>query len=296
MTLHIFGIIFPIMKEEVRKKIFGAVASLLRPLVRLLLRNNISFGMFTDMARWVYVDVALREFGLPGRKQTNSRVSVLTGLSRKEVLRQRRQESPIDFEALAKYDRGVRVLSGWRHDRRFCNPAGKPALLPVDQGDNSFAALVKKYSGDIPARAMLDDMVNTGTVALTEEGDVLLLADAYLPRGEENVQITILGTDVAHLLATIDHNLYTEPDQPFFQRKVSYDNLPAEVLADFKLFSNGKCQSLLEEFDHWLAAHDRDINPKITGTGRKRAGVGIYYFEEDFEADSHELDTPGDMP
>ncbi|MFQ5937243.1 MAG: DUF6502 family protein [Acidiferrobacterales bacterium] len=35
--------------------------------------------------------------------------------------------------------------------------------------------------------------------------------------------------------------------------------------------------------DRWMAEHDRDTRPNVKGTGRKRAGIGIYYFEEDFE-------------
>ena len=72
---------------NINKVIAGAVCKLLRPLVRILLRNNVPHSMFCDFAKWVYVDVALREFQLPGRKRSISRVALLTGLSRKEVLR-----------------------------------------------------------------------------------------------------------------------------------------------------------------------------------------------------------------
>ena len=55
----------------------GALEQLLRPLCRLLLRHSVSFSAFADIAKRVYVDVALKDFSLPGKKPTTSRVAVL---------------------------------------------------------------------------------------------------------------------------------------------------------------------------------------------------------------------------
>ncbi|MGD8262400.1 MAG: DUF6502 family protein, partial [Desulfobacterales bacterium] len=63
------------------KPLFGAVLKLLRPLIRILLRNGVSYGTFSDLAKWIYIDVASKEFGIKGRKQSTSRVAVITGLS-----------------------------------------------------------------------------------------------------------------------------------------------------------------------------------------------------------------------
>jgi hypothetical protein len=74
--------------------------------------------------------------------------------------------------------------------------------------------------------------------------------------------------------------LKPDPIGPLFQRKVEYDNLPDEVLPQFRKVSAKRAQALLEKLDHWLAQRDRDVNPTVEGTGRNRAGVGVYYFEE----------------
>jgi len=104
---------------------------------------------------------------------------------------------------------------------------------------------------------------------------------AYVPSGSEIEKVSILGIDVADLLTTITHNITTGAADPRFQRKVAYDNLPAEAVGEFKVIVNRKAQELLEEFDRWLAARDRDVNPQLEGSGRQRAGLGIYYFETD---------------
>ncbi|HEY5648521.1 MAG TPA: DUF6502 family protein, partial [Nitrospiria bacterium] len=68
----------------------------------------------------------------------------------------------------------------------------------------------------------------------------------------------------------------------FFQRKVSYDNLPSDALPKLRLDAGEKAQLLLEDINRWCSQMDRDCNPDIRGIGRKRAGFGIFYFEEDF--------------
>ena len=93
-----------------------AILRLLRPLIRILLRNGVPFGSFAELARWVYVDVALADFSIKGRKPSDSRASVLTGLSRKEVRRLRELSLKNQGEDIARYNRAARVLSAWVRD------------------------------------------------------------------------------------------------------------------------------------------------------------------------------------
>ena len=154
--------------------------------------------------------------------------------------------------------------------------------MPIE-GNVSLSSLVKKYSGDMPVRAVLDELLNISAVARRADGTIRLLTRAYLPSADKQAKLHILGTDVADLLATINHNLDAKDKKLFFQRKVSYDNVPKEFLEEFQSLSSQKSQALLEELHKWLTARDRDTNPDVQGSGRKRVGLGIYYFEEDME-------------
>ena len=270
------------MEKKIVKAITAAVTTLLRPLVRILLRNGIPYRTFSDIAKRVYVEMATEEFGIQGRKQSKSRVSILTGLSRKEVLRVMRLPAPDDQGAGARYNRAARVIAGWVRDRRFCNGSGNPAALPFEDGSASFRDIVKLYSGDAPARAVLDELLRVGTVERMPDGKIRLLERSYIPKRGEIDKIDILGADAADLIATIDHNI-RQPDAPFFQRKVCYDNLPAEALPELEKIAAIQGQTLLESLDGSMSARDRDVNPGIPGTGRKRAGIGIYYFQEDYK-------------
>jgi hypothetical protein len=260
--------------------LFGAVMQLLRPLVRILLRNGVPYGTFADLARRVYVDIATEEFGIPGRKQSVSRVSVITGLTRKEVSRVRALPSHQNAEAVEKYNRAARVISGWVRDQRFTDSQGNPNTLPLD-GSGSFNELVRLYSGDVPSRAVLDELIRVGVVERVTDGRIALLSRAYVPNIAEADKLGILGTDVGDLITTIDHNLRSASSDRLFQRKVSYDNLPGEALPELRRLTAQKGQAFLEEMDRWLSRHDRDVNPATKGGGRKRAGLSLYYFEED---------------
>ena len=117
----------------------------------------------------------------------------------------------------------------------------------------------------------------------SDDGFIELTQRGYVPNSGLSEKIEILGTDVSDLINTIDHNIDGSDEPKWFQRKVAYDNIPAEAAAAFQVESAEQAQKLLEEFDRFLAAQDRDLNPGKGGTGRKRVGIGLYYFEEDME-------------
>ncbi len=262
-----------------------AVRKMLRSLVRMLLRSGIPYGLFADLAKQAYVEIASQEFEIPGRKQTVSRVAVITGLTRKEVARIKELVDVDAAEIVDRYNRAARVITGWVRDAKFIDEQGGPVPLPVEGEAPTFSGLVKEFSGDVPARAILDELVNVGAVERMQDGRIRLLTRAYVPRDSKADKLSILGTDVKQLIDTIDHNVHQEGSEPRFQRKVQYDNLPEEALGGLRAMSAEQAQVLLEKIDRWMAAHDRDTSPDVKGSGRKRAGVGIYYFEEDYEAD-----------
>ncbi|KPK25213.1 MAG: hypothetical protein AMJ61_12615 [Desulfobacterales bacterium SG8_35_2] len=268
------------MADNIKKYLTASVVKLLRPLVRILLRYGISYGEFAEMARWVFVNVAEKDFGIAGRKQTISRISVITGLNRKDVTRLTKIDINEDKTASTVINRAGRVIGGWVKDQSFHDSNGVPAVLPLEGEKNSFAELVKLYSGDMPVRAVLDELIRIEAVKKNEDNTVSLLTRAYIPKNIDVEKISILGVDAADLMSTIDHNL-DEKKQPFFQRKVVYDNIPSEAVEGFRETSTAEGQHLLEKLNVLLSGQDRDCNPAIEGSGRRRLGVGIYYFEED---------------
>jgi hypothetical protein len=255
-----------------------AIAHLLRPLFRVLLRHQMSFHAFEALAKRVYVDVAIRDFGIPGKKPSISRASILSGLTRKEV--QRLVNEPLAPETVEaeRYNRAARVLTAWTRDPDYLDSAGDPRALEPQSGDDGFAALVKRHSGDVPVRAVLDELLRVGAVRHRDDGRLELVARAYVPQRSPVDKIAILGADVADLIETIEHNIEHGDTDPRFQRKVMYRRVPVAALAEFRRLSAAQAQTLLEKLDRWLA--ERGGGDAPAHAPRARVGMGIYYFEE----------------
>ncbi len=266
---------------ELTRVLNHAVMRLLKPLVRILLRNGISFGQFAELAKRAYVDVASDEFTIPGKPQTTSRVSTITGLTRKDVQRLKKEPLEHDAKASAKYSRAARVISAWISEPAYLDQQGQPKRLSLEGIEPSFTALVKDASGDITARTILDELMHIGAVKQLDDGGLELLVRAYVPMGDDAEKIAILGTDVSDLIGTIDHNLSSQPGETYFQRKVCYDNLPQEVMDELRASIVAKAQAALESMNEDMARHDRDRNSKQQGSGRVRAGLGIFYFQDE---------------
>lgn len=259
-----------------------AVITLLRPLARLLLSRGVAYGRFAELAKRAFVDAAIDDFAVPGRKLSVSRVAVLTGLTRKEASRLMRDEGEVPTaNHRRQINRAARIVSGWVSDPNFRTTEGLPATLPFEAAEGpSFTSLVVAHGGDVGPRAVLDELARVG--AVEETGDeVRLVERAYIPARDEGTKLEILGSDVADLIDSIRHNLELERDAPFFQRKVAYDHLPASYLPVLRRLLAERGQALLEELNEDMQRHDGDMaGLPVPAEERHRAMIGVYYYEE----------------
>ncbi len=280
------------MSENERSALSRAVAMALRPLVRLALRRGMAFGQFSELVKRAYVEVARDDFAVPGRKPSISRLSVLTGLTRKEAKRVLEAE-PGEEAAVSRrrINRAARVVTAWVQEPGYSDAGGRPLSLPFESDEGpSFSSLVRDHGADVTPRAVLDELLRVGTAETLDDGRVHLLERAYIPQADEAEKLAILGTDVSDLVAAIEHNLDRPEERPFYQRKVAYDNLPRGYLDELQALVRARAQELLESLDAEMGAHDRDVarphsgptdeEPAEASKARSRAMVGIYYFQE----------------
>jgi hypothetical protein len=261
------------------ERLLAAIGRLLRPMVRILIRNGVPSDAMTELVRKIYVDVADDEFRLDGKRQTVSRISVITGLNRKEVARLR-QLDPADISSeVAERNRATTVLSAWLRDPDFLDRKGDPLDLPF-AGPASWTELVRRYSGDMKPRAMADELLGSGAIERVD-GRLRMAARGFVPSGEGDDLVAILGTDPVQLIETIDRNMQSE--DKLYQRKVEYRNVPIEHGAEFKAISGRLAQHLLEELDRWLAA--RALGRGAPDRPTRTLGLGIY-----------QIDEPADVP
>ncbi|MGE0624468.1 MAG: DUF6502 family protein [Pseudomonadales bacterium] len=258
---------------SIENKLLDAARRILLPLVRILLRNGVPSDALTELVRKTYVDVAENEFGIDGKRQTTARISVITGLNRKEVARLRGM-APLSSDDQRRWNRAATVLGAWLRDDEFHDRKGDPLDLPFEGSAVSFAQLCKKHSGDMQPRAIADELLRVGAIEQVE-GRLRMTTRGYVPAGDPESVAEILGIDTAELIETIDHNMTAGADDKLFQLKVLSTNVPAEHVEEFNAYSRRLARPVLEELNRWLAA--RDMKRDWSGTDERMVlGLGIY--------------------
>lgn len=260
--------------EKKHSAITAALSKLLKPLARLLLRNGIAYADFAVIAKRAYVEVANEDFAVEGRRQSASRISVLTGIHRHDVariLKTPQQAAP----RVGHRNRAAQIIGAWQNDEIFSTD-GAANRLTINE---EFAALVVKHGGDVTPRAVLDELRRVGAVEC-DGNKVQLLVKAFTPLGSMDDLLYILGDSAADLLETLDHNLSCDDQERRMQLSVVYNNLPDEVLPNLELVCSDRAMAFMQELNEFFATQDRDSNPGSKGTGRNRAGVGLYFFRQ----------------
>ncbi len=246
------------MGESIKLTLLRAYQVLLGPLIRILLRQGISYAEFSEIAKAVYVEVALKDFKVAGRKATRTRVAVITGLTRKEVKRVIDEAVKDRYEPKSKFSRLGRVLVGWHTDTDFTGPYGLPLELQYETnnpGELTFAELVKRHSGDMSPRSILDELIRVGAVRETDAGWYRVLRREYITDAQGRDTFERTGFIVRNFVNTVDFNMTkSAPGQGRFERHVfPADGLRVEDMPLFDAFLRERCQTLLEELDNWLA-------------------------------------------
>ncbi len=270
----------PIFMPDVKQAIANGLARMLDPLIKMLIRYEITHREFADLAKRAYVKAAYRHFPIPNRKKTYSRVAVLTGLSRKEVVRIVNLEAAEVPVSSGPLNRAARVISGWLRDPDFLDERGEPRELPLRDAPLSFEALAARYSGDITGRAILDELLRVGAVSRPAKDRVKLVHHAYVPESGAPEKVEIVSTCVADLLETAVHNVEDDGGDPRFQRQVAYRHIPARYAEEFRAFSHARADALIREVDAWLAAK-KALAGDEEGVQTRRVGLGVYYIENE---------------
>ena len=264
------------------------VARLLRPLVRLLVRGGVTFPALVDLLRELYVSVAEHDFTLPGKEQTNSRVSLLTGIHRKEVRRLRGAGAPVNIVPIA-VSRTSRIVARWLADPRYATLDGRPLPLPRTVADApSFEELVLSVTRDVRSRAVLDEWLDRGLATIDEADRIVLAEAAYVPRAGDDQQLYYLGRNLHdHIAAAVANVEGASP--AFLERAVHYDGLSGDLAARMTARSRAIAMEALLS-----ANREAHLASSTDEPGPWRWNFGIYVYSEQVRPDATPQDArPG---
>jgi hypothetical protein len=252
---------------------------LLRPLVRLILAKGFTYPMLIDLLKSVYVRVAKEEFTLDDKRQTDSRISLLTGVHRKDVRRLAHETSGPDLMP-ANVSLGSQLIALWLSKPEYLDKRGRPRPLPRVAGkgaQKTFEALVTSQSKDIRPRAVLDEWQRLGIVHVDKADRVCLNVEGFVPEKGFDEKAYYVGHNVHDHLAAGAHNLLGGTP-PFLERSVycnQVSDASARELAD--LSRELGMQMLKTIFRRAQELEKRDVRSNTAST---RMNFGIYFYSE----------------
>lgn len=266
---------------------------LLRPIASLLLKCGMTWREFADVSKSVFVAVASQDYGLNGRPTNVSRVSILTGVSRKEIARVRTLLEQESAPLPNKTTDATRLLSGWHQDPDFITPSGEPRALPAEGSGASFTTLWQRYGGDVPVTSMRKELERAGAITVLQDGTLRAERRYFMPRSFDPQWMLNAGSILADLGASITHNLDVAAEAPSlpavvpskvaarrFIGRATSDSVDVEARPEFEAFVEERGQEFLEALDKWLTEHE--ARPASGGARKRtRLGLGMFLIADD---------------
>lgn len=214
-----------------QQALLGVVARLIKPLARLCLAKGISIQAIEDVIRRAYVMAAQQSCGDVKTSRLNSRISTMTGLTRREIARIQSTQTP---GTTSTRSIATDVLTLWTSQHEYVNKKGQPIPIPRTGDSPSFEALAAMVTKDVHPKSILAEMLRLGLVAHNLSNDIVSLMDAvYVPRNNWPEMVSFIGFNVGdHLEASVD-NVLTDGHQHFEQSLLA-DELSKESLETAK--------------------------------------------------------------
>jgi hypothetical protein len=243
------------------------IRNLLRPAVRFALRRGIKIQTITAELKTLLVEEANHELARSREETTVSKLSVMTGLQRRDV--QRFVAPPLE-PSIQHVDLLTRIIGTWCCDERFSRGA-KPSELSYEGPESDFANLVRSVSSDLNPATILFELERLRLVE--KDGETLrLLWNAYQISGDVDDAYTLLERDLSTLIEGVDKNITSRAAIPNLHISTRFDNVSTEAVAKIKEWILQKGAAFHAEIREFVGCFDKDINPTRYA---ERGGVKI---------------------
>jgi hypothetical protein len=267
-------------KTDAPTPVLRALRTVMRPLVRLMIASGITYPVFTELLKGIFVDVALKDFRLEGAEPTDSRVNLLTGLQRRDVRRLRECAKEGEAPAPESVSFGARLVSKWLNNPEFTDGEGAPLPLLRHAGAGnqaSFEGLVAGERKDIRPRVVLDEWLRLGIVRVDEGNRIVLSTDAFIPNAGAEEQVYCFGRNLYdHASAATDNLMGRGPVR--MERVVSYDELSAASADKLEAQARQMGMKLLKTLNASAAA--LESADAAVPQPRHRFTCGVYIYAE----------------
>lgn len=269
--------------------LINALQRLLRPLVRLLLNYQITFPQLAAMLKTIYVSVAEEEFQVPGKRQSDSRINLLTGIHRKDVKRLRAEHQD-NASVPRTVSIGAQLIAYWLGEPEYQSDEGEPrplSIKPGPDGPSEFDQLVSRVvRQDIRPRVILDEWQRLG-IAHLENDCVTLDTGAFTPEKGFEEKVFFFGKNLQDHIAAGTHNVLG--DKPsYFDRSVYYDGLSADSVDELRQLAEVTGMKALTDMNKAALVLQKRDQSAAGAKHRINFGVFNYHAELSSGADTVE--------
>ncbi len=258
---------------------------LMRPLVRTLIARGVTAPAFFKLLKSVYVEVARDEFRIADATPTDSRITLLTGVHRRDVRAILSDEDQGWEVARVKTATFATVLGQWMSRPDYRDAEGVPLTLPrvADEGP-SFEGLVRSINTDIRPRTVLDELLRQELVVEDDKARLRITDLARQGPKSDADRLVFFAANVGDHIAAASENLLAETP-PYFERAVFYNALTPAAVDQIEGSARDLSQELLETLNNQsqaLRVADADADPD---DATERYRVGVYFYRETVQPD-----------
>ena len=269
------------MPNSIQENILRGMYGVMRSICRLLLRHEIGFREFSDLAKVAFVQVATEDYGIRGRPTNISRVAVMTGLTRKEVKRIRDIDPKFVREFLSKRNPLAELLHYWNTDKNYCDSDGNPKALSFDGQGVSFQSLVKRCAGDIPVGAMRAELKRIGAISETKKGILEVNTREHFPKDVDERLLNGIDFGLRTLAATVDYNGDPHTVLPRPQKFIHSSEISCDKLPSLEKVIREKIDLFSTDTDDLLSTAELKSDELGNDDKCLTVGVGVYFYLEE---------------
>lgn len=249
----------------------------LRGAVKFAMRHGVRLPDFIESAKALFVEVARKDLEQQNAKPNVSKISVMSGVHRKDVQRLMESRAP----AQGQGDLITKIIGMWRTDKRFTTKNGTPRVLTYKSADSEFSKLVSSVSQDVNPGTVFFELSRTEAVTVTRDG-LKLLVQSFVPKGDTEAGFKILSADYEDLARCVSENMLEDPSIPQLHARTEYDNVRPDSIQEIKQMLLKDGHESHARIRSYLSALDQDINPDPRFKGK---GIRVVFSSFSFVED-----------
>ena len=254
-----------------REAIIQGLVLLLTPLARLCVRNAYSLQDVIEAVKIAFVRVGAQELTRRGARVNASRISVLTGVYRKDVVRIHvRSESAPE----QRVDPVVKILGRWLQDPHFQTKQGEPRVLSWGGPESEFQQLVDSVSQHVGAPSALFELQRRGIVKLTPKG-VKVLRTSFTVDGDLLKAYELAAKDYDSLILAAEENALRKNTTSNLHHRTEYDNIAPRFVPEIRRWLLDQGKVFHKRAREYLSALDIDLNPELGDGQEPEEGVAV---------------------